>query len=373
MSKLTAIEALNFMSLKQIRIEFDETGILNLTGYNDSGKSAITRLLEVLFYDAYSNEQVNFIHDGEDMFGVGVEFDDGVSINKYKYKSGKSVWEMLKGEEVLYTNQLANGIASMNDVPEPIAKYLNVVEDEYTGEKLNIRRNTDKLFLVGMSGGEVYKIINTVLHFDTLAETVKRLNEDRNKEQAELTSKATSAQTLKSELKLLRVLDDSTVASLQDKTEKLAQTKQRIMDVSAIAQLGDNILRLEPHPELTPIDTTRYRDIKGVVDAKAEVERTQKALPPEIPLIDTTRINHLKEITSLRQQMDVVINPEIPVVNTERFNEIKNLGQLFNNKFHVNNQIKTIESELQEAQEQLRQLSAQHGFKICKNCGTVAV
>lgn len=373
MSKIIAIEALNFMSLKKIRVEFDETGILNLTGYNDSGKSAITRLLEVLFYDAYSNEQVNFIHDGEDMFGVGVEFDDGISVNKYKYKTGKSVWEMLKGEEVLYTNQLANGIASMNDVPEPIANYLNVVEDEYTGEKLNIRRNTDKLFLVGMSGGEVYKIINTVLHFDTLAETVKRLNEDRNKEQSELTAKATSAQTLKSELKMLRVLDDSTVTILQENTEKLAQAKQRIIDVSSIAQLGDNILSLEPHPEVTPIDTSRYRDISGVINAKAEVGRTQQALPPELPVLDTSRLQQIQEIANLRQQMAVVINPEVTLIQTERFKEIKGIGQAYNEKYHLNSEVSKIEQELQEAQEQLRQLSTQHGFKICKNCGTVAV
>lgn len=373
MSKLVAIEALNFMSIKEARVEFDETGILNLTGYNDSGKSAITRLLEVIFYDAYQNEQVNFIHDGEEMFGAGVEFDDGVSINKYKYKTGKSVWEMMKDDEVIYTNKLANGIAAMSGVPEPIQKYVNVVEDEYTGEKLNIRRNSDKLFLVGMSGGDVYKIINAVLHCDTLAETVKRLNEDRNKVQSELASKSTQLDTLRTEVKNLKVIDEQVLTTLKGKHENLALTSQRLESVISIANQKDQISTLEPHPELTLLDTQRYYDIQNVMQAKAGVDKHEQDLPPELTVLDTDRLRQLQTINELRQQLDVQVNPELIPIDMQRINDIKQIGRLYNDYYHNSTELANIDTQLQETQHQLHHLSQEHGFKICDNCGTVAV
>lgn len=373
MSRLIAIEALNFMSIKQARIEFDESGILNLAGYNDSGKSAITRLLEIILYDAYQNEQVNYIHDGEEMFGAGVEFDDGVSINKYKYSNGKSVWEMMKDDQVIYTNRLANGVAAMSGVPEPIQKYINVVEDEYTGEKLNVRRNTDKLFLVGMSGGDVYKIINAVLHCDTLAETVKRLNEDRNKVQSELASKSTQLETLKTELKNLKVIEESTLDNLRNKHENLTLASQRLDSITSIGSQKDQIATLEPHPELQLVDTTRFYDIQNVILAKQGVDKYDQELPPELHVIDTDRLRQLNAIQDLRKQLDVNITPELVPVDLQRLNDMKQIGMLFNRYYQHSTTLANIDKELQETQHQLKHLSDEHGFKICANCGTVAV
>lgn len=48
-SKLVAWEVWNFMSIKHGKVEFDERNIINIKGYNDSGKSAMLRALDVLF------------------------------------------------------------------------------------------------------------------------------------------------------------------------------------------------------------------------------------------------------------------------------------------------------------------------------------
>lgn len=50
MSKILGLELENFMSIKEAKLVFDETNIINLKGYNDSGKSAITRALDVLMF-----------------------------------------------------------------------------------------------------------------------------------------------------------------------------------------------------------------------------------------------------------------------------------------------------------------------------------
>ena len=42
-SKVVSLKIENFMSIKEGLIEFDDSNIISLCGYNDSGKSAITR------------------------------------------------------------------------------------------------------------------------------------------------------------------------------------------------------------------------------------------------------------------------------------------------------------------------------------------
>lgn len=371
--RLVAFEMLNFMSIKEGRVEFDETGVINLTGYNDSGKSAFSRGVEVLLYDAYANEQVNFIHDGEEMSGLGMEFSDGVSYNKYKYRNGKSVWELMRGDEMLYTNRLADGIAAMSAIPDPIKQYLNVIEDEYTNEKLNVRRNTDKLFLVGMSGGDVYKIINSILHCDTLAETVKRLNEDRNKVQSSLSSKATQLETLRAELKNVKLPSDDMVALLQKRHENLESTNMRLSSVVGISEQHDIIKHSVQIPELQLIDTSRIQAISGVLEAKRRLDESSHVIAPELPLLSTTRAQEIAQIAELRGRLEVHVHPEIVQVDTNRIKELQQIGNLYNELYHKTNAIQTVEAELTQTQAQLKVLSDEHGFKICNNCGTVAV
>lgn len=368
MSKLVAVELQNFMSIESARLEFDETGILNITGYNDSGKSAITRSLEVLFYDAYSSDQVNFIQDDKDYFGVGVEFDDGVSINKYKYSNGKSVWEMLKGDQVLFTNRLADGIAAMATIPEPIAQYLGVLKDEFTDEQLNVRRNTDRLFLINTTGGDNYKIINSVLHCDVLAESVKRMNEDRNKLQSEVTSKATSVNTLKGELESIVVLDDNAVIKVETLSKNLRDSKQRSEYLLSIDNQQRILNDIHVYDELPTIDTTRISEIKQLQSLK---ETSEVPIYNECTTIDYSRLSALEEINSLRLGLDIPIYEELPVVDSARFTAVREIAEAFNNLWQAENNLNQVEQEHQSTLTQLTALSQQYDFKICKSCGTL--
>lgn len=369
-SKLVAFEFLNFMSIGSARLEFDESGILNITGYNDSGKSALTRAIEVLFYNAYSTEQVNYIQDGCEFFGVGAEFDDGISINKYKYRDGKSVWEMLKDDEVIFTNRLADGVAAMGDIPDVIAKYLMVVKDDYTDEKLNVRRNTDRLFLINTTGGDNYKILNSVLRADVLAESIKRMNEDRNKLQSEVTSKVTSVKTLRNELENITVVDDETLQRISDGVEKLSDSKLRLEYLTAINNQKQIYDEIQLYDEIPLVDTSRLREIEQLQSLK---QATETVIYEECRLVDTSRLHELERIMELRKELDMVIPPEVPLVDVERYGAMKNIGMLYNELYQVTTDLTNTEAERTQVTTQLAELSAQHGFKICKNCGTVAV
>lgn len=368
MSKLKAIELENFMSIREARLEFDGTGIINLAGYNDSGKSAITRALEVLFYDAYSNDQINFIQDGQPHFGVGLEFDDGIAINKYKYATGQSVWEMLKNDEVVFTNRLKDGIAALSTIPDAISEYLGVVQDEFTGEELNVRRNTDKLFLINTSGGDNYKIINSLLRADILAEAVKRMNEDRNKLQTEVTSKGTVSMTLKGELEELSVLSEDVMASLKQSIENVRLTRQRTDYLMSIDEQNREIGRLQVYEELPVIDTRQLRDLTELQHLKVNAE---VPIYTETPIIDTERLNLLSAVLENRQSLDVILPEECNVVDINRIREIRSVGEAFNALWNLDNQLTSVEEEYTQVHNQLHKLSQEYGYKVCQNCGSI--
>mgnify|MGYP003093532149 CR=1 FL=1 len=77
-SKITSVEIKNFMGYESGKIQFDESGVINIKGYNDSGKSAMLTACAVAMMDAYKQKQAKFIRFGEDYFGIVVSFDDGV-------------------------------------------------------------------------------------------------------------------------------------------------------------------------------------------------------------------------------------------------------------------------------------------------------
>ena len=67
------------------KCEFDERNIINLKGYNDSGKSAMLNALKVALCNANPTKQVGFIQDDKDYFRVLVTFSDGVQILRDNY------------------------------------------------------------------------------------------------------------------------------------------------------------------------------------------------------------------------------------------------------------------------------------------------
>ncbi len=370
MSRLLAIELVNVMSIAKARLEFDESNILSLCGYNDSGKSAVTRALEIIFYNAYPNDQVKFIKDGEDFLGIGLEFDDGVEINRYKYRNGNSVWEMRKAGKVVYTNRLDNGIAAMSDTPDVIVTYLGVIQDEYTDEKLNVRRNTDKLFLINTTGGDNYKILNSVLKSELLAEASKKLNEDKNVRQTELINLSNSLSTLRGELSNIKVADDVSLLSLEQSIEKLGLSKARTEYIDALRTKKEIIVDFRIYDELPVVDMSNFLAITSLFELR---NQTEIVIPPEAPVIDYSRVFALSGIVTLRDSLNVGLPPEVGVVSMDRCSDILSVGKLFNEWWQVSTDFAAVHKEAEEATRELAKLAAEYQFKICSNCNTVVL
>ena len=111
------------MSFKKAKVAFDETGIINIKGYNDSGKSAVLRGLVVCLMDMFRRNQAKFIRYGEEYFRIVVSFEDGVSILRDKYLNGQSLYEVYKNGECVFTTKQGNKLSKVDGVPKPIPDY----------------------------------------------------------------------------------------------------------------------------------------------------------------------------------------------------------------------------------------------------------
>lgn len=370
--KFTKITFENFMSLGHVTLEFDEKNIISIAGFNDSGKSAITRGLEVLFYNAYSLDQVKFIKDDTEFFRITIEEDTGFKVIREKHISGKSVWSLMKGEEVVFNNSTGDGKVtySVSDVPDVIAKFLGVIQDEHTHEKLNVRRNTDKLFLINTTGGDNYKILNTILRSDILSESSRRINEDRNKLQSELGGLNIQAQTLRGEVSKIDVAPSSLLNDMGDNINKLKSSKERLLYVEHMSEQLDAMNSYVIYDEVDSIDTERMLEIENLM-------RLQKGLDveiyPETVGVDANRMLDIQNIYNLRQVLNESVPPETSSVDNQRFKDIMELGSLYNSVYNCSVELSKTESELKQVNDKLAELAQQYNYKICSSCGTVVL
>lgn len=398
LSRLVKIELRNFMSLPNAVLEFDETGIISPVGYNDSGKSAITRAMEVLWFDAYPTMQAKFITDGEEYFSISNYFDDDVVITRSKYATGGSHWVMQRGDMVVYDNQLANGaFASSKGVPEAIAKYLGVVKDDATGEILNIRRNTNKLMLIATTGGENYKILNNLCQGERLAFASAKLNEDVNKSNRELTSKQSKLTGKKESLNQMHVFDEETEVALLSSSQTLGQSAGRLSSLIAICDKFEGFAGKRVIPEIPAVDTSRLEDISRVDEVH---KKSIGHVIPEIPLVDVARLSSLGTILSAYKASQGTVIPQIPVVDVPRLEAVMKLKTvsdschgsviptipvvdvtrlskiqaLARSCIAVNAAVSDIEakkSEYSAKRAELNRVAEENKWQICKNCGEV--
>lgn len=399
-SRLVAVEIFNVMSIKEARIEFDGSNIISITGYNDSGKSALTKSLEIVFYDEYKNDQSKFIHGKEEYMGIGLEFDDGVSINKYKYRNGNSLWEMLKDDEMIYTNQLGNTIAAMPTVPDPIKKYLRVIEDKVTGEKLNVRRNTDQTLLINTTGGQNYKIINAVLKLDVLSKAIERLNMGSNRLQSTFISKSSALEALIDSQDSINFLPEGIIEYITNIKGIIAETALRKKALQAIDEVSTTLHEIELTPELPTLDLTRVNMLRelSALDARVKEPVTPHVNPIDMGLVqrlqllrnisnmqaltlqpvheqvntlDTTQLQLLKEIGKLYGVTNVSVHDEVKLLDGGRVSMLSELINRLRNVQEEEQLLTSINNELEEIQNKFDEASKTQGFKVCPNCKTI--
>ena len=401
MSLIKKIHIENFMSIANADIEFDDSNIIDLCGYNDSGKSAVIRLIDIMFYNAYSMEQVHFIKQGEDYFKCIMYFDDGVEYERIKLDTGASVFVLRKDGQQIYTNQSGRQVINTGGIPKVISDYLGVVKDDYTKEELNVRRCTDRLFLINTTGGDNYKILNTILQSEALAETSTRLNTDRNKLQQEVVARYNQLSALNTQRQETLVVPEDMLTRLESETDALVSMQTQFEDISGVSTAKQNLNDIVITPKVSGVDIEKYEELQGILNYKQESER---AIPVKVSTVNTEVITELSNLNNLRLNSEISVplsvssvptdklvelealaelkskhdGVEMPggvadSVNTEMYDDLHTLLVKFSSYTFADMELSEASAKYADVHGKLSDLADKYNLAICKNCGTVMV
>lgn len=321
-SKIREIELFNFMCFKHTKLVFDETNILNLKGYNDSGKSTILRAMAVCLADMFKKAQSKYIRHGEEYFRIIVTFEDGVSVLRDKYYTGQSVYEMYKEGKLIYTTKQGNMPTRIEGVPVIIQEYLGLCMTD--NGCLNYQSCEDKLFLVDTTGSENYQVLNMVLKSDEISRATAMINSDRNELNQRLIEMENEYNNTNAVLKSRSFVDEDLISDLEFKDKVYDYFDKRVDSLIAIGDVYDKIDELVSYPEMERLDVTRLQVIQNIKNCGERVSSLESI--PVVGKIDTTQFEKLSKLKSLASSLKSKKSlPEIKRLDISRFKGISSL------------------------------------------------
>ena len=321
-SKIKEVEVFNFMSFKHARLVFDETNILNLKGYNDSGKSAILRAVVVCLTDMYKRAQNKYIRYGADYFRVVVTFDDGISIMRDKYMNGQSLYEMYKDGKCIYTTKQGNRLTRIEGVPKTISDYLGLCVTE--NGCLNYQSCSDRLLLVETTGSENYQELNSVLKSNEISRATALINSDRNEMNSKMIEMENEFNSNKAVLQSRSDVDDYIIGLVQEREEFSELIVGMEKDLEAIKGTLSAMKDVKQIPEVPEIETGRLSDIERLVDTVGKLEKVQ--VLPKVDKIEIGRLSSVRGLAEMLSELSGVERiPKVEVVDVDRAKDIMSI------------------------------------------------
>ena len=376
MSKILGLELENFMSIKEAKLVFDETNILNLKGYNDSGKSAITRALDVLLFDSYKRAQKNFITHGEHYFRIKLHFDDGVTIVRDKYLNGSSLYEMYSEGQLVFSTKVGNTLTQVKDVPLEIREYLAMTETS-EGNYLNSQSIYDKQFLIQTTGSENVELLNGVLKLKETGLATTAIKNDINQLSSSINGLLADIESIKISLERYEDLDEGFILLLSDLDSKYDEVERKYNQLIDVENLLSDMVELPLGiPDLPLIDGSLYSSLLGVASSVEELAKIK-----DIPTVDVISYNSYLELLKLAELQNSYKNVntyilDIPIIDFSRLNTLKILGNSFKELADISNTISSLterSEELENESLQIQDYARENGISIskCDNCGAL--
>lgn len=376
MSKILGLELENFMSIKEAKLVFDETNILNLKGYNDSGKSAITRALDVLLFDSYKRAQKNFITHGEHYFRIKLHFDDGITIVRDKYLNGSSLYEMYSEGQLVFSTKVGNTLTQVKDVPLEIREYLAMTETS-EGNYLNSQSIYDKQFLIQTTGSENVELLNGVLKLKETGLATTAIKNDINQLSSSINGLLADIESIKISLERYKDLDEGFILLLSDLDSKYDEVERKYNQLVEVEDLLSDMAELPLGiSDLPLIDGGLYSSLLGVASSVEELAKIK-----DIPTVDVISYNSYVELLKLAELQKSYKNVntyilDIPIIDFGRLNMLKILGNSFKEFADISNTISSLterSEELENESLQIQEYARENGISIskCDNCGAL--
>lgn len=372
-SSITSWEVWNFQSIEHGKCEFDERNIINLKGYNDSGKSAMLNALKVALCNANPTKQVGFIQDDKDYFRVLVTFSDGVQILRDKYINGQSLYEMYKDGKCVFSTKNGNALTKVSDVPQPIADYLGLIM--YDGACLNARACFEKQIGVQTSGSENYKMFNTVLKSEEIATASTLLNNDKNKLASDISATDYDLQAQKNLLGTSGKITEDMVVFLKEHDAELDKLESNASELIAICNIYNGMISIPVIPEIASIDMSHVSELANIERLIKEINGV--VITPEVTAIDTVRLTELANIVSLNNTLaQISVAPELATISDTQLNDLLIISNMVSTLAELDKEISDADKRISDTAIELEQLQkelANHGVKMvkCPGCGQI--
>lgn len=375
-SKILGLELENFMSIKEAKLVFDDSNIINLKGYNDSGKSAITRALDVLLFDSYKRAQKNFITHGEHYFRIKLHFDDGITIVRDKYLSGSSLYEMYSEGKLIFSTKVGNTLTQVKDVPLEIREYLAMTETS-EGSYLNSQSIYDKQFLIQTSGSENVELLNGVLKLKETGLATTAIKNDINHLSSSINGLLADIESIKLSLERYEDLDEGFILLLAKLDAGYDAVEAKYNLLSNLDELLSDVLELPIGiPDLSLIDGNLYKDLLEVSDSVGELSKIVDA--PLVSSVSSDLYLDLLKIGELQNSYKNVdnYNLKIPAIDFGMLNKLKILGNQFQNLVDISGIINRFREDslaLEKEGSELQDYARENGISIsrCENCGAL--
>lgn len=374
-SKIDSVEVHNFMSYQYAKATFDESGVLNIKGYNSTGKSAFLTAVGVCLMDLYKGKQGKFIRHGEDYFRVVVNFTDGVSIVKDKYINGQSLYEMYKDGEVFFSTKVGSRLTRVSEVPTPIKSYLDLIQTDQG--YLNFQSRRDPLWLVETKGSENYASLNEVLKTEEISRANSMLNADINALNTEIANMQAEKQRKELQLESCVMVSQELVDALSTKDKENQSLQERQKKVLSIAREEEDLKGITIPSEVDKISTDRLAEVTKLIKNLEDLKSIKVSC--EVTKIENT--DRLAEVERLYKLIksdgwEVPKGSEIDPIKTDAQSALSKVFQSFREYVKIYSELGNLNRErkkLEEERDKFMESAKAQGkvFVTCENCGTL--
>lgn len=245
-------------------------GITAITGSSDSGKTAIFRALNWIFFNRPLGSDILASHWARDSKGVvakpvsaTIELSDGAIVTRRRTKTENQYIVTRDGETQKYD-------AVRGDVPDDVKRVLKI-------NSTNVQNQLDAPFLLSSTAGDVAKYFNGVVNLDVIDASLSRIDSMRRENKREIERAEKTLAEKKSALEKMDWIDRAKNAYAEYK--KVADAYDAtVKNRESLATLIKTVKRMKR--ALPPIDGAReaieiYENIENEI---AEVSRRKKTL-----------------------------------------------------------------------------------------------
>lgn len=375
-SQIKSIEMVNFMGFERCKAYFDESGILNIKGYNGSGKSAFLTGMAVALMNLYPNKQAGYITHGKEYFRIIVAFDDSVVIVRDKYKNGQSLYEMYKGKQLIYSTKVGNKLTKVSQVPEVIEKYLGLVH--IGNGYLNYQVRRDPLWLVETKGSENYQDVHETLKAEEIAGANNLINSDSNELSAQITSMESRMNNYIMQLDNYSDVSQDLIVALSEKEVYVQSLLNRYDYIYSIGSTVEELSGVQEVPNIEGIETGKFSLITKLKETADRVTNLPKL--PEVSQLEIGKLSLLSKLKSRLSEVssmsDSCFNGDIDCVDIAKYPNLGKLQKLLKECEDTKKLISELDSAEKGFEEEKLAIiedATSHGIKfvVCDNCGTL--